>query len=646
MSDINWKLLEPIKVGSKILRNRIVMPAMENIYNNADGSVSDGLIDYYRERAAGGVGLIVIQNAHIDTFASRSAYGMLSIATGHMIAGLSKLADAIHQGGAMAVIQLGHGGRQCNPDAIPPHIQHVAPSPVPCFIWGVTPKELSIDEIHEIQDSFVRAAERAVKAGLDGVEIHSAHGYLIGQFISPISNKRNDEYGGSLENRARFALEVIEKTRAKVGQDFIVGFRMSGDEYLPGGLTAGEGALYARMVADTGKVDYISVSAGTYESVVKIYPLMYSEKGCLLHLAEGVKKLSGNVPVIAVGAIDAETGEKALLEGKADMVAIGRGLIADPELPKKIAAGQLKNIRPCIRCNEACFTNIASGRPMRCAVNPVCGREKEYQVRKAGKKKKVMVIGGGIAGMEAARLAALRGHDVTLVEKSAGLGGHLMEASVPPFKQPVKELLQWSLNQLNASNVKVLLNTKATPAMVRKEKPDALIVAVGSEWKEQAGSKKPMVVSGSDVLLGKAEMGDKIVVIGGGSIGCETALYMAEAFKKKVVIVEMLNQILEGMEILHMIELMERLSRAEVEIRTGLKVVEIDDKGVICEDVNRQRQGIDSDTVIICTGLKARNQLADSFRAASPQVYVIGDCIAPRRILNAFEEAHDAVLHL
>ena len=269
-----WRLMEPVKVGAVLLRNRIVMPAMENIYNNADGSVTQDLIDYYYERASGGVGLIVIQNSHIDTFASRSSYGMLSIATGHMIAGLSKLAEAIHQGGARAVIQLGHGGRQCNPDAIPPHVQHVAPSPVPCFVWGVVPKELSIDEIHEIQESFVRAAERAMKAGLDGVEVHSAHGYLIGQFISPLSNQRKDEYGGSLENRARFALEVIAKIRAKVGPNFIVGFRMSGDEYVPGGLNADEAALYAKIVAGTKEVDYISVSAGTYESIVRIYPVM------------------------------------------------------------------------------------------------------------------------------------------------------------------------------------------------------------------------------------------------------------------------------------------------------------------------------------------------------------------------------------
>lgn len=646
MIDGKWKVMEPIKVGAMVLRNRIVMPAMENIYNNADGSVSQDLIDYYYERARGGVGLIVVQNSHIDTKASRSSYCMLSIATGHMIAGLSKLADAIHSGRAKAVIQLGHGGRQCNPDAIPPGVQHVAPSPIPCFIWGVVPKELSLEEIQEIQDSLVKAAERAQKSGFDGVEVHSAHGYLIGQFISPASNKREDMYGGTLENRARFALEVIEKIRAKMGPDFMIGFRLSADEYVPGGLTIDESTLYAKKVAETGKVDYISVSAATYESVSKMYPVMYSEKGCLLHLAESVKKQVGNVPVIAVGAIDAWTGESALREGKADMVAIGRGLIADPELPDKIAAGKLESIRPCIRCNEGCFTNIASGKSMRCAVNPACGKEKIYRISLPVKGKKVMVIGGGIAGMEAARMLALRGHKVTLVEKSGSLGGHLIEASVPAFKQPLKELLDWEIKQLGATGVQVRMNTEATPDYIRKAKPDVLIVAVGSEWNKPFNNGKKTVVTGQDVLSGKVTPGERVVVIGGGFVGCETALHIAAGSGKKVIIVEMLNQILTGLEILHMIELMERLTNAGVEIRTGLKVIDISETAVICEDAKKQKCEITADTVITCTGMHARKEEAESFKTLAPEVYSIGDCVSARRIMDAFEDAHHAVLQV
>jgi NADPH-dependent 2,4-dienoyl-CoA reductase/sulfur reductase-like enzyme len=509
----------------------------------------------------------------------------------------------------------------------------------------VVPKELSLDEIQEIQDSFVKAAERAQKSGFDGVEIHSAHGYLIGQFISPASNKREDMYGGSLENKARFALDVIEKVRAKTGPDFMIGFRFSADEYVPGGLTIDESALYARIVAETGKVDYISVSAATYESVSKMYPVMYSEKGCLLYLSERVKKQVGNVPVIAVGAIDARTGERALREGKADMVAIGRGLIADPELPDKIAAGKLESIRPCIRCNEGCFTNIASGKSMRCAVNPACGREKTYRVALLVKGKKVMVIGGGIAGMEAARMLALRGHKVTLVEKSGSLGGHLIEASVPTFKQPLKELLDWEIKQLSATGITVRMNTEATPDYIRKAKPDVLIVAVGSDWnKPFTGGNK--VVTGEDVLSGKVTPGERVVVMGGGSVGCETALHIAAGSGKKVIIVEMLNQILTGLEILHMIELMERLANAGVEIRTGLKVIDISDTAVICEDAQKQKCEIAADTVVTCTGLHARKEEAESFKNLAPEVYSIGDCVNARRIMDAFEDAHHAVLQV
>jgi 2,4-dienoyl-CoA reductase-like NADH-dependent reductase (Old Yellow Enzyme family)/thioredoxin reductase len=644
--DRRWAIMEPVKIGPAMLKNRIVMPAMENLYNNPDGSVSEELIDYYAERARGGVGLIVIQNSHVDTLASRSAYCMLSIATGHMIAGLSRLADAIHTGGAKAVIQLGHGGRQCNPDAIPYGVQHVAPSPIPTWVWGVVPKELTIDEINTIQNAFVMAAERAKKAGLDGVEIHSAHGYLINQFISPLSNQRQDAYGGSLENRSRFALEIVSKMREKVGMDFIVGFRLSGDEYVPGGLMAGEGALYAKIVADTGKVDYISVSAATYESIAHLYPVMYSDKGSLLHLSEGVKKLVKNVPVIAVGAIDAEIGEAALREGKADLVAIGRGLLADPDIPNKIAAGKVDDIRPCIRCNEGCFARIADGKPMWCSVNPALGREKLFRYTPAGRRKKVIVIGGGLAGMEAARVAESRGHDVTLVENTGRLGGHLVTASSSPFKQPIKEFLAWEVSQIKKGRVKVRMNTEATPGFIKKAKPDAIIVAVGSQWNEPFKSKNRSVVSGEDVLSGKCEPGDKVVVIGGGTVGCETALDMAQVHKKKVTVVELLNQVMAGMELLNMIVLTEKLMTAGVEIRTGLTAKEINDQSVICEDTLGNRHEIAADTVVVCMGLKSRKDVADSFKGLAQEVYRIGDCIEARKISNAIEDAHRTAVQL
>ena len=641
----NWRLLEPVKIGTMPLRNRIVMPPMETIHNNADGSVSQDTIDYYAERAKGGVGLIIVQNTCVDSIASRSAIGQLRADSDHMIAGLSKLAEAIKVNGAVAVLQLGHGGRETNPECNP-GVQNVAPSPIPSDAVGVMPKELTIEEIEAIQNAWANAARRAKDAGFDGVEIHGAHGYLICQFISPKTNLRKDKYGGPLANRAKFVLEVIEKVRAMVGDDLIVGFRMSGDEYVSGGLTLDEAAKYAKMVADTGKIDYIHVSAATYESFPHMVAPIYYERGHLVHLAEGVKKLVKNVPIITVGSHNIQTGEKALQEGKADLVAIGRGLIAEPELPNKLAAGKIEDIRPCTLCNEYCIAHLFKAIPVRCAINPAVGREATFKMTPAAKKRKVMVIGGGIAGMEAARTAAIRGHDVTLVEKSNKLGGHLIEASAPEFKGPIKDLLGWAERQINEGNIKVQLNTEATPDLIKETNPDALIVAVGSEFIVPAvpGNNKPSVVMANDVLLGQKKVGGKVVVIGGGIVGCETALHIAEALKKNVTVIEMLDEILVEHESFHRQVLMERLEAAGVEIRTGWILKEITDKGVVCEDKNWQTHEVVADTVVIGIGLKARGELVEKLKGLASEVYPIGDCVEARQIGNAFEEAWRAVL--
>ena len=648
MSKSNWKLLEPVKVGTVLLKNRIVMAPMETMHNNADGSVSQDMIDYYAERARGGVGLIVVQNSAVDTIASRSAYAQLCINSDHLMPGLAKLAEACKLEGAAIVIQLGHGGRETRPTCNP-RVQIVAPSPVPLDVPGgmpgVMPKEITIEEIEEVQNAFANAARRAKMAGLDGVEIHGAHGYLIGEFISPKTNLRKDKYGGPLENRARFALEIIKKVRATVGADFMVGFRMSADEFTPGGLTLDEAAPYAKLIANAG-VDYIHVSAATYESRPHLFPIMYYGRGHLLYLAEGIKRAVTNVPIIAVGALDVEMGERALQEGKADLIAFGRGLLADPELPNKIANNKIEDIRPCILGNEGCTGRIGQGRPLRCEVNPAAGREATLRMTPAATKKKVMVIGGGIAGMEAARTAAIRGHDVTLVEKSDRLGGHLIEASAPKFKSTVKELLIWAERQVNKGNIKVQLNTKATPSLIKEANPDVLIVAAGSTCKTLSvpGSDRPSVVTGTEVLLGQKKPGAEVVVVGGGTVGSEAALYIAEELKKRVTIVEMLDDILVDHEMLNKTVLKERLQAAGVVIRTGWILRDITDKGVVCEDKNWQKHEIAADTVVLCTGFEVRRDTVEEFKALAPEVYIIGDCVAVRRIYNAFEDAWHAVL--
>ncbi len=642
MSESKWKLLEPFRIGTLCLKNRIVMPPMECLLNGADGSVNQAIIDYYEEAARGGVGTIIVQNSYIDEKASRSALVHLGVYSDHLIAGIGDLAETIKSYGVAALLQISHGGRQANPAANP--FESVGPSAIPCKFVKETVKELTIAEIKEIQNSYAQAARRVKTAGFDGVELHGAHGYLINQFLSPYTNHRSDKYGGSLENRAVFPLEILDKVREMVGNDFIVGYRMSADEFVAGGLTVEETSKFAKILEDAG-IDYIHVSCAIYESFPHMIQPIYLKDGYIVHLAESIKKAVG-VPVITVGSHTIETGEKALREDKADLVAFGRALLADPELPSKLASGRIEDIRPCIRNNEGCYSRALLGQRIRCEVNPACGRERKFRITPASVRKKVLVIGGGIAGMEAARVALLRDHTVTLVEKEEKLGGHLIEASAPEFKAPVKRLLTWAVTQLNESDVTIELNTEATPDLVRGLKPDALIIAVGSDYimPSVRGVDKSFVVKADDILLDGKTVGDNVVVIGGGLVGCETALYLTEALKKKVTVIEMLNEVLEGIELLCKMALRERLQKADVDIHTGWHLEKITDTGIVCTDKNWQRREMKTDTVVLAMGLRARKDLAEKFKDLAREVYIIGDCVEARNIYHAFEDAWRAVI--
>ncbi|MEM2085802.1 MAG: FAD-dependent oxidoreductase [Archaeoglobaceae archaeon] len=638
-----WKLLEPTKVGIMHLKNRIVMPPMCTRLARPDGSATKELISYYEERAKGGVGLIIVEYSFIDEKESRAAICQLGVHTDHMIPGLSELAETIQAYGAGAVLQIAHGGRQTTPEIM--GLQPVAPSAISCKVTGVLPRELTITEIEEIEDSFALAANRAKRAGFDGIELHGSHGYLICSFLSPYTNKRTDKYGGSTENRARFALEIIEKVREKVGEKFTVGIRISGDEFVPGGLSLEETTKIAQLLESAG-VDYIHVSAGNFESAPHFVNPMYFPRGYLLHLAEAIKTRV-NVPVIAVGSLDVYTAEKALKEGKADLVAFGRALIADPEIPKKIAENRIDDIIPCIRGNEGCLSRFFAGKAIRCEVNPKVGREREFVLKKAEKKKKVVVIGGGPAGMEVARITALRGHEVILLEKEARLGGHLLEASTPEFKSDLRRLLEWLVKQLEKSGVTIRLNTEATPKLIKDLAPEVLIIATGSEFSLNiAGANQEHVATAKDVLLGKKKLGDIVVVVGGGLVGCETALYITKELGKRVILLEMLDQVLYDAEPLTASALLEMLKVSGVEIRTSCCVREIKSHSVVCEDKNGQTYEIQANSVILATGLQARTDLIAKFRDLSAELFLVGDCVRPRRIYNAFEEAWRVALSI
>ncbi|MDW7671963.1 MAG: FAD-dependent oxidoreductase [Bacillota bacterium] len=636
------KVNESIQIGNLKLRNRIVMPPMETAHNNADGSVSKEMIDYYEERAKGGAGLIVVQNTAIDDVCSRSAPAQLRLDNIHYIAQMAKLAETIQLHGAKAILQLGHGGRQAHPGSHPTKIS-VAPSPIASAANGVVPKELTIDEIKTIQLRWAEAAERAMFAGFDGIEFHNAHGYLVGEFLSPTSNTRTDEYGGSFENRMRFPLETLSLIRERVGNDFVVGVRISGEEFLPDGLKVEDMIVYAKALEETGQVNYISVSGATYETWQHMFPPAYWGKGHLLHLAAAIKEEVKTLPIITVGTLDIPTGEKALQEGKADLIALGRGHLADPEIGLKTARGEVEDIRPCIFCNEGCLARILPGKSVRCSVNPRVGREDAWKIVPAVARKKVMVIGGGIAGMEAARVAADRGHEVTLYEKTEKLGGHLNEAAAPDFKIPLQDYLSWATRQINKGKVKLVLGQEVDLALINQESPDVVIVAVGSEYMQlRVGGD---LLQADDILLNRVSTGENVVVIGGGTVGCETAMKLAQD-GKNVTVVEMLDDVMLDQEGIHKMVLLEMMTEKGVDIRKETQVLTFEGSTLECKTKDDSIVKFEVDSVVNCAGLKARQEMVQKLQTEGQEVHVIGDCAGGHRVYDAVEAAWRVALTL
>jgi len=640
-----WNLLKPITIGSQIVRNRIAMAPMCTRLAAADGSVTQRLIDYYAERARNRIGMVMVEYSYIDSKASRAGICQLGAYSDHMIPGLNELAEAITQHGVRAILQICHAGRQTS-HAIT-NTQPLAPSAIPSKknrVAGVEiragdPREISLAEVQEIQQSFVDAAVRAKRAGFDGVEIHGAHGYLLCQFLSPYTNQRTDRYGGTLERRAAFALETIDKLRMRVGPDFVIGYRLSAEEFVQGGINIDTSKEFARMVERKG-VDYLHVSAGIVETVNHISPSTYLQRDYRLHLSKAIKDCT-RTPVAASGSLDAHTGETALRNQCADFVTLGRALIADPQLPEKLYEQRVEDIRPCIRGNEGCVSRTWPGRSLRCEVNPAAGREKLYTPTPAARRKKVLVIGGGVAGMEAARVAANRGHNVVLIEKNDRLGGHLIAGSAARFKKDTGQLLRWLTKQLKDAQIQVLTERDNIPALMKDIRPDVTVVAVGSEYIRPAvpGASMAHAVTASQVLQGEVGIGDEVCVVGGGFLGCETALFISEEMGKQVTVIEKLDELLLGMEPSSAMSLVERMRNSSVVVRTGLCLEEICEGKVACIDKERNRHEISADSVVLAIGLAPRKELVERIRELIPEVFTIGDCAEGGHIYHAFEDA-------
>lgn len=645
------KLFEPGKIGTMELKNRLIMPPMETNFGSANGEVTEQMIRYYEERAKGGVGLIVIQIACIDYPRGKAGSNQISVDDDKYIPGLAALAEAIHNWGAKCVIQLHHAGRQTRPE-LTEGLQPVAPSPVPCPVLGeapydVQPRELTYEEIQELVQKFIRAAVRVARAGFDGVMIHGAHGYLVGQFMSPLSNKRNDRYGGDFHRRMRFPREIVAGIRQQLGVAFPILFRYSADEFYPGGITlegpegSGTGIEIAKAMEAAG-VDCLCISCGNYGSMTTLLEPMSYNEGWRVYLAERIKK-EVKIPVSTVGVIRSpEVAEGILKEGKADFVELGRTLIADPEWPRKAMEGRVEDIRKCICCNNCIGARVFASNYMTCTQNPEVGREYKdgwVSLKPAEKKKRIMVIGGGPAGMEAARVSAIRGHEVILYEKEDRLGGQARLASVAPFKDKVNWVIDWLVAQINKLGVKVETGKAVDATTLKAEKPDVVIIATGAEplIPDIPGIDGPNVIIYKDLLSGaKAVPGRNIVVAGGGMVGVECATYLAKQ-GKKVTIVEALSDILLDMEPITKADLVfVRLPQMGIKWITKAPIVEITEKGVVTVDSLGKKTLIEADNVVIALGTKPINGLEAAAREAGvPTVYVIGDAKKPRKIVDA-----------
>ena len=516
------KLFEPIKIGSLEIKNRYVLNAMHLGWEDND-YVSQRIIDFYVERAKGGAGLIIVGGFKIDHIGAGPT--MLSIADDDHLPDLKKLTDEVKKEGARIFAQLFHAGRYTHSLEIGQ--QPVSASDVASRLTGEAPRPLSIEEIKGVQNRFAEAAVRAKEAGFDGVEVIASTGYLIAQFLAPLTNRRDDEYGGDLSNRMRFGLEVAQAIREGIGPEFPLIFRISGNDFVKGASTNNDTKMFAKELEKSG-VDAINVQNGWHESRVPTTQQIVPQ-GAFVYLASNIKK-EVSCPVMTCNKLgDPYLEEEIIRDGMADMVGMARSFLADAYLPKKVQEGRVDEVIRCISCNQGCLDTVFTRKPVTCLVNPFVGKEREWAITPAEKKKKVLVIGGGPGGMEAARIAAMRGHEVLLYEKSDSLGGQINLATVLPKKKEFGMLVENFRVQLIKNNVEVKTGVEVTPEVVDDIRPDAVVVATGAEQKPHSveGADRENVFTAIDLLEDDYPIGKRVVIIGGGSLGCEVALLLA-----------------------------------------------------------------------------------------------------------------------
>lgn len=627
------------KIGKVEMRNRIVMLPMSTNFPNENGGVTNELIDYYAERAKGGAGLVVIESAGVDFPVGRNGATKLRCDQVNFVPGLSRLVDAIHVNGAKAFIQIQHAGSATGPEKTFGH-QPVAPSTVKNSKNEVTARELSVDEVKKIVSEFAKTARYAKEAGFDGVEVHGAHSYLIAQFLSPLCNRRKDEYGGTLLNRARFLLEIINNIRKEVGPNFIISVRINGDEFTEGGLDVQQAKKIA-VLLENFTVDILNISSGLKNHANGLS--MYNPQGWRTHLAKEIKQ-AVKIPVIASGGFkDPGFADDVLSKGEADFIGLGRALIADPFWPLKAARGDIGKIRRCISCNVGCAERRISGyRSIKCSLNPDVGQEGHINAFSciSNSKRRVIIIGAGPAGLNAAIEAKKRGHFVEVIEKGNEIGGLIHLASIPYCKEILQNYVDFLRESIKEHDIMIHFNEEATFEKIKSLNPNVIVFATGSRPITPAnipGINNGNVITAHDLLRGKRDLMDKnIIVLGGGAIGCEVADLLAE--KNKVTIIEMGDILAARTERINRAALIKRLKDMHVNVMLGTRLEEIGTNKAAVR-VKAAVHEIPADVIVLSVGaVPVLPEWAERVHEIGAYYYTIGDAQIPGKLIDAVHQ--------